>query len=70
LNGLMTWRAVANGRLSAGPQEVARLMMLELEKRRSKIGHANDDLVALLRGVYLDAMRENSRSHALAIAAA
>ena len=70
LHGLMTWRAVANGRLAAGPQEVSRLMMVELEKRRAKIGHANDDLVAVLRGVYLDAMRENSRSHALAIAAA
>jgi hypothetical protein len=43
---------------------------VELERTRSKIGHANDDLVALLRGIYLDAMRENSRNHALAIAAA
>ncbi len=70
MHGLNTWRAVANGRLHAGPQEVARLMMVELERTRSKIGHANDDLVALLRGIYLDAMRENSRNHALAIAAA
>ena len=70
LHGLTTWRAVANGRLDAGPQEVARLMMVELEKNRFKIRHANDDLIALLRGVYLDAMRDNSRNHALAIAAA
>ncbi len=70
LHGLITWRAVANGRLQAGPQEVARLMMNELERTRSKIGHANDDLTALLRGVYLDAMRSNSRNHALMIAAA
>ena len=70
LHGLTTWRAVANGRLDAGPQEIARLMMVELEKNRSSIGHANDDLMALLRGIYLDAMRENSRNHALAIAAA
>jgi uncharacterized protein (DUF2336 family) len=69
-HGLNTWRAVANGRLHAGPQEVSRLMMVELERTRSVIGHANDDLVALLRGIYLDTMRENSRNHALAIAAA
>lgn len=70
LHGLMLWRAVANGRLDAGPQEVARRMMAELEMKRSHMGHANDDLLALLRGVYLETMRDNSRSHALAIAAA
>jgi hypothetical protein len=69
-HGLNIWRAVANGRMQAGPQEVSRLMMVELERTRSVIGHANDDLVALLRGIYLDTMRENSRNHALAIAAA
>jgi uncharacterized protein (DUF2336 family) len=70
LHGLRTWRTVANGRLDAGPQEIARLMMAELEKSRPHMGHANDDLMALLRGIYLEAMRENSRNHALAIAAA
>lgn len=70
LHGLNTWRAVANGRIDAGPQEVARVMMKGLETNRHKIGHANDDLMALLRGIYLDAMRDNSRNHALAIAAA
>jgi uncharacterized protein (DUF2336 family) len=70
LHGLNTWRAVANGRIEAGPQEVARIMMKKLESNRHKIGHANDDLMALIRGIYLDAMRDNSRNHALAIAAA
>jgi uncharacterized protein (DUF2336 family) len=70
LHGLQTWRSVANGRHEAGPQEIARLMMAQLEKSRPQMGHANDDLMALLRGIYLDAMRENSRNHALAIAAA
>lgn len=70
IHGLNTWRAVANGRLVAGPQEVSRLMMIELERSYSGRGHANDDLIALLRAVYFEVLHQNSKNHALAIAAA
>ncbi len=70
--GLETWRSIANGKLTAGPQEVSRIM---LERHIAACStpafdHGNDDLVALLRSVYLETVRENGRKHALRLQAA
>jgi len=71
LAALHAWRRIANGKLIAGPQEVSR-MMLEAaggDGNPDRLA-ANDDLAALLRGIHLEMVRENARSHARAIAAA
>ena len=71
LTAIRIWRDVANGRLSIGAQEVTRLVMEEFEGDRGMAKtHANDDIVALLRSIYLDMIRQNARRHALELAAA
>ena len=70
LHGVLTralkiWREVANGKRVAGAQEVTWLMLRELGGP-----DAEGDLAGLLKSIHLDALRENARGHALAIAAA
>lgn len=59
------WREVASGKRVAGAQEVSWLMLNEL-----KDSSVDAKLVALLKSIHLDALRDNAREHALAIAAA
>jgi hypothetical protein len=49
----------------AGVQEVSWLMLKELGGQG-----AQGDLATLVKSIHLDALRENARGHALAIAAA
>ncbi|WP_353641616.1 DUF2336 domain-containing protein [Mesorhizobium sp. WSM2239] len=65
LRALKIWREVANGKRVAGAQEVTWLMLKELGGQA-----ASGDLAGLLKSIHLDALRENARGHALAIAAA
>jgi uncharacterized protein (DUF2336 family) len=65
IRALKVWREVANGKRVAGAQEVSRLMLKEIGGQE-----AQGDLAALLKSIHLDALRENARGHALAIAAA
>jgi uncharacterized protein (DUF2336 family) len=65
IRALKVWREVANGKRVAGAQEVSWLMLQELGGQE-----AQGDLAALLKSIHLDALRENAREHALAIAAA
>lgn len=65
LRALKIWREVANGRRLAGVQEVTWLMLKELGGQS-----AEGDLAGLVKSIHLDALRENARDHALAIAAA
>lgn len=65
IRALKVWREVANGMRIAGAQEVSWLMLQDLGGEA-----AEGDLAALLRSIHLDALRENAREHALAIAAA
>jgi hypothetical protein len=60
-------RALARTTLEpvAGVQEVSWLMLKELEGQS-----AEGDLAGLVKSIHLDALRENARGHALAIAAA
>ncbi|PRD42275.1 hypothetical protein C5748_17615 [Phyllobacterium phragmitis] len=71
LVALHAWRRIANGKLTAGPQEISRMMLMAAGQgaANDRVA-ANDDLSALLRGIHLDVIRENARSHALTIAAA
>lgn len=65
LRALKIWRDVANGKRVAGVQEVSWLMLKELGGQT-----AEGDLASLVKSIHLDALRENARGHALAIAAA
>lgn len=65
LCALRVWREVANGKRIAGVQEVSWLMLKEVGGQG-----AQGDLAALIKSIHLDALRENARGHALAIAAA
>ncbi len=65
VRALQAWREVANGDRVAGAQEVSWLMLEEL---RGQPGEG--DLPVLLKSIHLEALRENARNHALAIAAA
>jgi uncharacterized protein (DUF2336 family) len=65
LRALKVWREVANGKRVAGAQEVTWLMLKELGEKMQ-----GSDLANLLKSIHLDALRENARGHALAIAAA
>lgn len=72
LRALKVWREVANGKRIAGPQEVSFLMLRVLEEAVSS-GAVTDEkgaLAGLLKSIHLEALRENARGHALAIAAA
>ncbi|MBZ9677182.1 DUF2336 domain-containing protein [Mesorhizobium sp. ES1-1] len=65
LRALKVWREVANGKRVSGVQEVSWLMLKEVG------GHsAEGNLAVLVKSIHLDALRENARGHALAIAAA
>ncbi len=72
MRGLDCWREVANGKLRAGPQEIARLMLQHFGAAETTpaFAHGNDDIVALIRSIYLETIRENGRKHAEAIRAA
>lgn len=65
LCALKIWREVASGKRLASPQEVSWQMLQELGDRP-----ADAKLAALLRSIHLEALRDNAREHALAIAAA
>lgn len=65
VRALRVWREVANGKRIAGAQEVSWLMLRELGEPV-----ADAELAALIKSIHLDALRENARGHALAIAAA
>lgn len=65
LRALKIWREVANGKRVAGVQEVTWLMLDELGGQA-----AQGDLAVLVKSIHLEALRENARGHALAIAAA
>lgn len=65
LRALKIWREVANGRRVAGAQEVSWLMLKELGGQA-----AEGELASLVKSIHLEALRENARGHALAIAAA
>ncbi|MGB3898830.1 MAG: DUF2336 domain-containing protein [Mesorhizobium sp.] len=65
LRALKIWREVANGKRTAGVQEVSWLMLKELGGQA-----AEGDLAGLVKSIHLDALRENARGHARAIAAA
>ena len=65
ISALKVWRDVANGKRVAGVQEVSWLMLKELGGQR-----AEGDLAALVKSIHLEALRDNARGHALAIAAA
>lgn len=72
LSALKIWREVANGRRLAGAQEVSWAMLREIGATPGQAGpgEAHVELAKLLREIHLDALRENARGHALAIAAA
>jgi uncharacterized protein (DUF2336 family) len=72
LRALGIWREVANGRRVAGAQEVSWLMLRELNACPGQSGPAERlaELAGLIRAIHLEALRENARGHALAIAAA
>ncbi|KPB01476.1 DUF2336 domain-containing protein [Ahrensia marina] len=63
------WRDVAQGKLVAGAQEITREIMERFEESAAGSAHmaANDDIMSLLRSIYLDAMRDNARKHAVAL---
>jgi uncharacterized protein (DUF2336 family) len=65
LRALKVWREVANGKRVAGVQEVSWLMLREIGGQQ-----AAGDLATLIKSIHLDALRQNARGHALAIAAA
>jgi uncharacterized protein (DUF2336 family) len=71
MTAIRIWRDVANGRLNAGAQEVTRIVMEDFEAGTEiHMVHANDDIIALLRSIHLDMMRQNARRHAIDLAAA
>ena len=71
LRALRVWRDVANGQRVAGAQEVSWLMLETVDAAAARgASKALDEIAALLKSIHLDALRENAREHALAIAAA
>lgn len=64
LRALKVWREVANGRRLAGVQEVTWLMLQE-----AGMG-GEQALLSMLKTLHLEALRDNARQHARAIAAA
>lgn len=65
MRALTMWREVARGKRIAGTQEVALAMLAEIGGLQ-----ATGDIATLLKSIHLEALRENAREHALAIAAA
>ena len=72
LTALKIWREVANGRRVAGAQEVTWLMLRELGAGPGQPGpsEADREIAGLVKSIHLEALRDNARGHALAIAAA
>ena len=72
LTALKVWREVAAGRRLAGAQEVSWLMLNELAAAPGQSGpvEADRETAALIKAIHLEALRDNAREHALAIAAA
>ncbi len=71
INAVRLWREVADGRRNMGVQEVCYRMMKTMEAERAGLPEpVNDDILTLLRGIHLDELRRNARSHALSIASA
>ena len=72
MRGLDCWRRLPTASLQAGPQEIARMMLQHFNAAETTpaFAHGNDDLVALIRSIYLETIRENGRRHAEAIKAA
>jgi len=68
-NSISLWRDVAQGRIVAGAQEVTRQVMERMEQENeNRKAAANDDILALLRSIYLETMRANARRHAVDLA--
>ncbi|WP_274629532.1 DUF2336 domain-containing protein [Arvimicrobium flavum] len=65
LTALKIWREVANGKRVAGAQEVSWTMLKEVGGQG-----AEGELAGLLKSIHIEALRDNARGHALAIAAA
>jgi len=65
ITALKVWREVANGKRIAGAQEVSWLMLQVLGDTP-----AERELAGLLKSIHIEALRDNARRHALAIAAA
>jgi uncharacterized protein (DUF2336 family) len=70
LTALRIWRDVANGKRVAGPQEVSWHMLGTLEGQAALAETTEGTALArLLRRIHLEALRENARLQALALAA-
>ncbi|CAN7448411.1 DUF2336 domain-containing protein [Phyllobacterium sp. LjRoot231] len=69
---LNSWHGVATGKLAIGSQEIIRRMVEHVapDTNGTVPPAANDDMLSLLKRIYLEAIRENARDHAMAIAAA
>lgn len=71
---LQAWRGIAVGKLASSPQEVIHKMIEHIAPDNRGRGMvpvaANDDMLALLKRIHLDAIREDARLQALAIVAA
>ena len=63
-SALTVWRDVANGKRVAGTQEVTWEMLQALKD------DPTGEVASLIRRIHLEALRENARHHARAIAAA
>lgn len=72
LGALKVWREVAAGKRVAGAQEVSWVMLNEIGAAPAQAGptESNREAAALIRTIHLEALRDNAREHALAIAAA
>ena len=69
---LNSWHGVANGKLVINSQEIVRRMIEHVAPATNGTvpAAANDDMLSLLKRIYLEAIREDARDHATAIAAA
>jgi len=72
LTALKIWREVTAGKRIAGPQEVSWLMLKAIGATPGQGGPCEEHraVAGLLKAIHFDALRENARSHAGAIAAA
>lgn len=71
VTAIKLWRHIAQGKIVMGEQEVTKAVMDEVADSPCAAHEpANDDLLALLRSIYLDTMRQNAKAHANALAKA
>jgi len=71
IEAICLWKKVAQGHLQAGPQEITFRLSEALKTRaKARMDAANDDIQSLLRSIYLETMRTNARSHAIALSQA